>query len=405
MRRPVWLSPAVLVIFAAGATMMSVSMGSRQAQGLLMGPLSDERGWPLATFSLAVALHNLLWGAFQPFTGAAADRFGAARVAAVGAVCFAAGMALVATGGTFGTILGLGLVSGFGLAATSFAVVLGPVGRAVAPEHRTIAMGIGSALGSLGMMAMIPVAQGLIGALGPTGAVWVMAGFSLATLPMALLLAKGERMAGAAAVAAGQSMAEALREAWGHKGFRLLTAGFFVCGFQVAFIGVHLPGYLALCGMSQGAGATALFTIGIFNVAGTVLMGRAAQRWRPKFVLSALYLGRAVVTLLFVLGPKTEITLLAFAAAIGLMWLSTVPPTTGLIACVFGPRYLGMLFGVVFFSHQVGAFLGAWLGGVIYDATLSYDAMWMVTMALGIFAALVHLPIRDESLRVPAAAG
>lgn len=399
MRRPVWLNAAVLTIFAGGAALMSVSMGSRQAQGLLMNPLSAERDWPLATFSLAVAVFNLMWGAFQPFTGAAADRFGAARVAAVGAVAYAAGMALVAVGGTTLTVVGLGVVAGFGLAATSFSVVLGPVGRAVAPEHRTSAMGVGSALGSLGMMAMIPVAQGLIAGFGPTGAVWILAAVSLASLPMTLVLARGERMAAAPAATGGQSFREALAEAWAHPGYRWLTAGFFVCGFQVTFIGVHLPGYLALCGMREGAGATALLTIGAFNVAGTYLMGRASAVWRPKHVLAAIYLARAVVTFLFVMGPKTEATLLAFAAAIGLLWLSTVPPTTGLIAHIFGPRYLGMLFGVVFFSHQVGSFLGSWLGGVIYDATLSYDAMWMVTAALGIVAALAHLPIGDRSLR------
>lgn len=403
MRRPVWLSPAVLTIFVAGALLMSVSMGSRQAQGLLMNPLSAERGWPLATFSLAVAVHNLMWGAFQPFTGAAADRFGAARVAAVGAVAFGLGMALVALGGAPLTVIGLGLVSGFGLAATSFAVVLGPVGRAVGPRHRTTAMGIGSALGSLGMMAMIPVAQWLIGRFGAETTVWILAAISIASLPMALLLARGERMAATPAAIGGQSAREALAEAWAHPGYRWLTAGFFVCGFQVTFIGVHLPGYLALCGMREGAGATALLTIGGFNVVGTYLMGRASTVWRPKHVLAAIYLARAVVTFLFVVGPKTEATLLAFAAAIGLLWLSTVPPTTGLIAHVFGPRHLGMLFGVVFFSHQVGSFLGASLGGVVYDATLSYDVMWMVTAALGILAALAHLPIGDRSLRGQAA--
>lgn len=405
MRRPIWLTPAVLTIFVAGAAMMSVSMGSRQAQGLLINPLSVERDWPLATFSLAVAVHNLLWGAFQPFTGAAADRWGAARVAAVGALAFGLGMLLVASGGASLTVIGLGLVSGFGLAATSFAVVLGPVGRAVSPQYRTSAMGIGSALGSLGMMATIPVAQWLIGSLGAGTAIWVLACFSFASIPLALLLHKGETAARAAnpLPVGGQSIRQSLAEAWAHPGYRLLTAGFFVCGFQVTFIGVHLPGYLALCGMSKGAGATALMVIGLFNVIGTYLMGRISQRYRPKYVLAAIYLGRAVVTFLFVMGPKTETTLLLFAASIGLLWLSTVPPTTGLIATVFGPRYLGMLFGVVFFSHQVGSFLGSWLGGVIYDATLSYDVMWMATAALGIAAALVHLPIRDASLRTQGA--
>lgn len=403
MNRPAWLSPAVLTIFVAGCVMMSVSMGARQAQGLLIGPLSLERGWPLATFSLAVALHNLFWGAFQPFTGAAADRWGAARVAAVGALAFGIGMLLVASGGQWATIVGLGLVSGFGLAATSYSVVLGPVGRAVAPQYRTTAMGTGSALGSLGMMALIPVTQGLVGNLGASNAVWVLACFSLATIPLALLLHKGEvaaRAAAAAVVHHQQSIGEALREAWGHSGYRLLTAGFFVCGFQLAFIGVHLPGYLALCGMTKGAGATALLVIGGFNVIGTYVAGRL--KLRPKYLLSGIYLARAVVTFAFVMGPKNEATLLAYAASMGLLWLSTVPPTTGLIAGLFGPRYLGMLFGTVFFSHQIGSFLGAWLGGIVYDATLSYDVMWMSTVVAGVFATLVHLPIKDVSLRATA---
>lgn len=402
MNRPAWLSPAVLTIFVAGCVMMSISMGSRQAQGLLIGPLSADRGWPLATFSLAVALHNLFWGAFQPFTGAAADRWGAARVAAFGALAFGLGMMLVAGGGEWGTIVGLGLVSGFGLAATSFSVVLGPVGRAVAPQYRTTAMGTGSALGSLGMMALIPLTQGLIGSFGATTAIWVLAGLSLTTIPLALLLHKGEVAANAAAsiLHHQQSVGEALREALTHNGYRLLILGFFVCGFQLAFIGVHLPGYLALCGMTKGAGATALLVIGGFNVIGTYVAGRL--KWRHKYTLSGIYLARAVATILFVMGPKTEATLLTYAAIMGLLWLSTVPPTTGVIAGMFGARYIGMLFGVVFFSHQIGSFLGAWLGGIVYDATLSYDAMWMATVVAGVFATLVHLPIRDSSLRAAA---
>lgn len=402
MSRPAWLSPAIMTIFMAGCVMMSVSMGARQAQGLLIGPLSAERGWPLATFSLAVALHNLFWGAFQPFTGAAADRWGAARVAACGALAFGIGMMLTASGGEAATVIGLGLVSGFGLAATSYSVVLGPVGRAVQPQYRVTAMGTGSALGSLGMMAMIPVTQGLVATWGATNAVWVLACVSLVSIPLALLLHKGEVAARATATVIHhqQSIAEALREAWSHGGYRLLTAGFFVCGFQLAFIGVHLPGYLALCGMTKGAGATALLTIGGFNVIGTYVAGRL--KLRPKYLLSAIYLARAVVTFAFVMSPKNEATLLAYAAAMGLLWLSTVPPTTGLIAGLFGPRYIGMLFGVVFFSHQIGSFLGAWLGGIVYDATLSYDVMWMSTVVAGVFATLVHLPIKDASVRAAA---
>lgn len=398
LTRPAWLTPAVLTIFVAGAAMMSVAMGIRQAQGLLIGPLSAARAWPLATFSLAVAVHNLMWGLFQPFTGAAADRWGAARVAAGGATLFGVGMILTATGGPLQTILGLGVVSGLGLAATSFSVVLGPVGRAVSPQYRTVALGTGSALGSLGMMALIPVSQSLIASRGPDGAVWWLAGLAFLSVPLALLLHKGEGMVPAApAQTVQQSLRQALTQACDHPGYRYLTAGFFVCGFQLAFIGVHLPGYLALCGMTRGAGATALLVIGGFNVIGTYLMGRLAQRYPAKYILSAIYLGRAIAAFVFVMGPKTEVTLLIFAATMGFLWLSTVPPTTGLIATMLGTRYLGMLFGVAFFSHQIGGFLGAWLGGLIYDATLSYDIMWMATAALGVFACLVHLPIPEHA--------
>ena len=398
LSRPAWLTPAVLTIFVAGAAMMSVAMGIRQAQGLLIGPLSAARAWPLATFSLAIAVHNLMWGMFQPFTGAAADRWGAARVAAFGATLFGLGMVLTATGGPLQTILGLGVVSGLGLASTSFSVVLGPVGRAVSPQYRTVALGTGSALGSLGMMALIPVSQSLIANRGPVEAVWWLAGLAFLSVPLALLLHKGEAMVPAGpAQAVPQSVKQALRQAWDHPGYRFLTTGFFVCGFQLAFIGVHLPGYLALCGMTKGAGATALLVIGGFNVVGTYVMGQLAQRYPAKFILSSIYLGRAIAAFAFVMGPKTEVTLLVFAATMGFLWLSTVPPTTGLIATMLGTRYLGMLFGVAFFSHQIGGFLGAWLGGLIYDATLSYDIMWMATAALGVFACLVHLPIAEHA--------
>ena len=378
--------------------MMSVSMGARQAQGLLIGPLSTVREWPLATFSMAVAVHNLMWGLFQPFTGAAADRWGAAKVAAVGAFAFGLGMVMVATGGSWQTVIGLGVLSGFGLAATSFSVVLGPIGRAVSAEHRTVALGMGSAMGSLGMMLLIPVTQEMITVFGPVRAIWGLSFLSFASIPMAMLLHKGEKAVLAAPAERGQqSIKEALKQASCDNGYRFLAAGFFVCGFQLAFIGVHLPGYLALCGMNKGAGATALLVIGGFNVIGTYGMGKLSQRYPPKYVLSAIYLGRAIATFLFAVGPKNEFTLLLFAATMGLLWLSTVPPTSGLVANLFGPRYLGMLFGGVFLSHQIGSFLGAWLGGLIYDATLSYDIMWMATAALGIFASLVHLPIRDPA--------
>ncbi|MGE5547726.1 MAG: MFS transporter [Solirubrobacterales bacterium] len=400
MRRPVWMTAGVLTLVAAGAAMMSVSMGARQTWGLLIGPLSTERGWPLATFSLAVALQNLLWGAFQPFSGAAADRWGSARVAVVGALAYALGLAMVALGGPWTAVAGLGVVSGLGIACTSFAVVLGAVGRSVGPESRSSALGFASAAGSLGMVGMIPVASNLIPAYGPTTTVWVLAVLCLASVPFAAIIARAERGTAHPSVhlAVGQTLAEALADALRHTGFRLLTVGFFVCGFQIAFIGVHLPNYLALCGMPKSAGATALLVLGAFNVVGTWLAGQLGTHFRPKYVLAATYLLRAVAATAFVFGPKTDLTMMAFAAALGMMWLSTVPLTSGLIASVFGPKHMGALFGIVFFSHQVGAFVGSWLGGIVYDRTLSYDSMWITTVLLGIAASLIHLPIGDRPL-------
>jgi predicted MFS family arabinose efflux permease len=395
MVRPVWLTPSVAAIIAAGAVVMSASLGARQPQGLLLDPLSIERGWPFATFSLAVALQNLLWGVFQPFAGAAADRWGAARVAALGAVAYAIGLVMMVAGGPAMTVVGLGVVAGAGIAATTFSVVLGTVGRAVEPRYRSSALGLASAAGSFGMMLAIPLCAWLIRAYGPDATLLVLAALCLGSIPFAWLLGRAEAAAGPPPP--GPSLREALKEAVGHSGYRLLILGFFVCGFQIAYIAVHLPNYLQLCGMGTGAGATALLTIGLFNVLGSWLAGQLGGRFRSKYVLSAIYLLRVVAVVAFVWSPKSETALIAFTAAMGLLWLSTVPLTSGLVALLFGPKHMGSLFGIVFLSHQIGAFVGSWAGGEIYDATLSYEPMWIATAALGLLAAVLHLPIADRT--------
>lgn len=400
MFRPRWLTPALVLLILAGAVVMSAALGARQTFGLLVGPLSAERMWPVATFSLAVAMQNLLWGVFQPFTGAAADRWGAGWVAVGGAVVYALGLWLAAVGGPFGTVAGLGVLSGLGLAAMSFSVVLGAVGRAVAPEHRSSALGAASSMGSLGMVLTIPLASSLVASHGSKATLMVLAVLCLLTIPFAGLLARQEKRP--AGQGGGQNLREALRDATRHRGYRLLVVGFFVCGFQIAFIGVHLPNYLQLCGMTAGAGATALFTIGLFNVLGSWLAGHLGGRFRSKYLLSAIYLGRVVAVIAFVWSPKSEATLLAFAAAMGLMWLSTVPLTSTLVAFLFGPKHMGSLFGIVFLSHQVGAFVGSWVGGAVYDATLSYEPMWITTAILGLVATVLHLPINDRPTLIEA---
>lgn len=394
MVRPVWLTPSVAVLILSGAIVMSASLGARQPQGLMLEPLSIERGWPFATFSLAVALQNLLWGVFQPFAGAAADRWGAARIATFGALAYAAGLGMMVAGGPAMTVVGLGIVAGAGIAATTFSVVLGTVGRAVEPRHRSSALGLASAAGSLGMMLAIPLCAWLIQAYGPDRTLLVLAAICLASIPFAWLLGRAEAAGGPSPP--GPSLREALREALAHSGYRLLVIGFFVCGFQIAFIAVHLPNYLQLCGMGAKAGATALLTIGLFNVLGSWLAGQLGGRFRSKYILSAIYLLRVVAVVAFVWSPKSEIALIAFTAAMGLLWLSTVPLTSGLVALLFGPKHMGSLFGIVFLSHQVGAFVGSWAGGAVYDATLSYEPMWIATALLGLLAAALHLPIEDR---------
>ncbi len=388
---------STLAIVAA-ALLISASMGTRQTFGLFIDPLSAERGIPLAVIAFAMALHNLVWGFAQPFAGALADRYGAMPVAIAGSVAFAGGLALaaVASSGLL-LVLGLGLLVGLGVSCTTFGVVLTAVGRLAAPEKRSMAMGLASAGGSLGHVVLVPLAQAVTDLHGYSVALIVLALVAVAVAPFGLLLDGRGGEAAADEVLQAPPLSEMLAQAIHHPGYRLLTVGFFTCGFQLAFIATYLPGYLILCQMPVGLGATALALIGLFNMVGTWACGWLGGRVRQQYVLAWLYLVRAVTIGAFVALPKSGPLVLGFAAIMGLTWLGTVPLTSGWIAKVFGTHHLGTLFGICFFSHQIGSFLGAWSGGVVFDLTGSYTLVWVLTAAAGLLAAAVNVPIKDTS--------
>ncbi|CAO4185291.1 MFS transporter [Methylorubrum populi] len=380
---------------AAAGLVLSGAMGIRQTFGLFLGPFSLETCIPVATTALAIALHNLVWGFAQPFAGAAADRYGAAPVIVFGALVYAGGLALTALVPTASALMvGMGLMVGIGISCTSFGVVLPAVGRASAPERRSAALGLASAGGSLGQVLLVPFAQSISSLAGMSVALLALAGIILTVAPLGLWLDRASRSSTIADRTASGALSDAIEQAWRNPGYRLLTLGFFTCGFQLAFIATHLPGYLSLCHMPVGLSATALALIGLFNMVGSC--GWLGGRFRPQHVLGWLYVVRGTAIGLFVAAPKSEAVVVAFAAIMGLTWLGTVPLTSGLVARVFGVRHLGTLFGIVFLSHQVGSFLGAWLGGVILDVAGSYDPVWLATALAGFVAALLHFPIDDR---------
>jgi predicted MFS family arabinose efflux permease len=397
-----FLKNRTTLVVLSGALILSAAMGTRQTFGLFIGPFSFDRGVPVTFVALAIALHNLVWGVAQPFAGAAADRYGPAPVVAFGAAAFAAGLALaaVAPSGLM-LVLGMGLLVGIGISCTTFGVVLPAIGRVASPQARSMAMGLASAGGSLGQVLLIPLAQTLTQASGISAALLVLALLMLAAAPLGMLL--GRREAGATALARlpAASLSEVLAQASRHRSYRLLTIGFFACGFQLAFIATLLPGYLALCHMPIGLGATALALIGLFNMVGSWGCGWLGGRFRQQHLLGWLYLARSVNIALFCLLPKTDTSVVVFAAVMGLTWLGSVPLTSGLVAKLFGTRHLGTLFGICFLSHQVGSFLGAWLGGFVFDLTGSYAWVWGATMAAGLLAALLHFAIGDTTARTP----
>lgn len=393
----------VPLVLLCGGLILSISLGVRQSFGLFLTPITTDLSIGRETFAFAMAIQNIIWGLAQPAAGAIADRFGTTRVLLVGTILYMAGLVLMSGAtGPLDLHLGSGLFIGVAMSATCFAVILGAVGRLVSEEKRSMALGIASAGGSFGQFIMAPIGQAFINEMGWSQALFAMAILAALMAPLSVILSGNASKTNQQADPHGllkQSLAEAIREAFAHKGFMLLTLGFFVCGFQVVFIAVHLPAYIQDLGLSPSLGATALALIGFFNILGSLGCGALGGRYRKKYVLSILYVLRSVVIALFLLLPKTEWSVMIFSSAIGLLWLGTVPLTSGLVAQIFGVRYMSTLFGFVFFSHQVGSFLGVWIGGWAYDTTGSYDTVWIATIILGLVAALTHLPISDRSVR------
>jgi len=387
-----WRTPVLVLV--CGAIILTLGLGIRASFGLFLQPMSTDLGWGRSHFSFAMALSNLIWGLAQPFFGAWADKQGAGRVVVVSGLLYAGGLALMPFSTTPLMLdASAGLMVGLGLSGVSFGVILGVVGRAFPPERRSLALGIASSGGSFGQFLMLPFGQLLISTLGWQTALLVLAGTIMATVPLAAAMMEGRRPV---ATGAQQSLNQALREAGGHSGFWYLTAGFFVCGFQVAFISVHLPAYLVDVRMTPAVGATALALIGLFNIAGSFVAGYLGGRFSKKYLLSGIYILRAVIIALFLLLPVTPLTVYLFAAGIGFLWLGTVPLTNGLVAQIFGVRFVSMLFGIVFPSHQIGSFAGVWLGGSLFDATGSYNLVWIGSIALGVIAAILNLPIDER---------
>jgi MFS family permease len=383
----------VPLILACGSAIALISLGERSAFGLFQNDMVAARAWGRETFALAFAIQNLVWGIGQPLAGALADRYGTAKVLVGGAILYAAGLAgTVVVETSLGMHLLFGVVLGLGMSASSFTIVIAAFGRTISERHRSLAFGIGTAAGSLGMFVFGPLAAILIGTQGWSSTIFVFAGLALLIVIFAIPLAG---RSAAEPSGPSQSLGAALREALAYRSYVLLVFGFFVCGFHVAFIIAHMPAYMEDLGLSTQLAGTAIALIGLFNIVGSLAAGAVGQRFSKAYSLSVLYALRSVAIAVFVLTPISGTSVIAFSCVMGLLWLSTVPLTSGLVAAMFGPRYMATLFGVVFFSHQVGSFLGVWLGGVIFEATGSYDMLWWIGIALGIFAALVHLPIRD----------
>jgi MFS family permease len=385
-------------VLACGALIVTLSMGIRHGFGLWLQPITQAQGWTRETFALAIAIQNLAWGFFGIFAGMLADRFGAFRVLLGGAVLYALGLVGMALStSVLGFALTTGILIGAAQAGTTYAVIYGVIGRQLDPARRSWAMGVAAAAGSFGQFLMVPVEGFLIMSLGWQQALLVLAAAALVIMPLALGLREAA-FAGGAAPVRDQTIGQALREAFGYRSFQLLMAGYFVCGFQVVFIGVHMPSYLKDQGLSPQVASYALALIGLFNVFGTYIAGSLGQKLARRKILAFIYFARALVITLFLWAPLSPMSVYIFASVMGLLWLSTVPPTNATVAQIFGVAHLSMLGGFVFFSHQVGSFMGVWLGGLLYDRTGSYDIVWWMSIALGVFAGLVNLPVRESPI-------
>jgi MFS family permease len=380
---------------ACGALILTLAMGVRHTGGLFLQPMTLDQGWSRELFSFSIALQNLLWGLFQPFAGAFADRHGAGRTLVGGALLYIVGLVVMAHADTaLGLNVGAGLLIGMGLSGTTFSVVLGVIGRMAAPEKRSMALGLASAGGSFGQFAVLPVGQGLISMVGWQDALlWLALGIALIIPLAAAVTGTSDRSAGVQ-----QSMRQALGEAMRTPSFHYLFWSFFVCGFQTAFIMLHLPAFVVDSGMSANIGMTAVALIGLFNIFGSFLSGWLGGCYSKKWLLAWIYALRIVAILALLLFPLSQLTLYVFAAVMGLLWLGTVPLTSGLVGHIFGLRYMGMLYGIVFLGHQIGGFLGAWLGGRIFDLSGSYLMAWWLSIALSVMAAALSLPVREAPL-------
>ena len=395
-----WRTPAVVLV--AGCLIAMIGFGVRSTLGLFLEPMTLERGWSRESFGFALALQNLFWGIGLPIAGALADKFGSSRVIMFGATAYALGlygMTLVETPGGFNLFAGLLCV--LGIAFSAFTLAMAAMVRVVGPSKRSLVLGLGTAAGSFGQVVFSPISQGFIQSTGWSNTLGILALSTLFLLPLAFVLPMVTNKSASdiqSVETAEQSLKGAVREAMGHRGFVLLTTGFFVCGFHVAFITVHFPAYVRDLGLDPKYGAYSLALIGLFNIIGSFGSGVVGQHFSMKISLSGIYFARACVILALLFAPKTPMVILIFASVMGILWLSTVPLTTGIIAQVFGVRYMATLFGIVFLSHQIGSFLGVWLGGALYDSTGSYNGMWWAGVALGVLAAVIHLPINEKPL-------
>ncbi len=399
-------TPMPWLIIASGSLIAMMTFGPRSAMGFFQLPMLSDTGWDRSTFGLAMAIQNLAWGLGQPFFGALADKYGTGRVLTLSGLLYAAGLTVMAHASSPVWLhIGGGLLVGLAVAAGSFGIVLSAFARNVTPEQRSFAFGIGTAAGSAGMFLFAPLSQALISNFGWSDSlVWL--GALMLIVPLLAYPLRGNANSGTQSKAqARQTVAEALREALGHRSYLLLTSGFFVCGFQVAFITAHFPAYLGDIGIDARYAVIAMALIGFFNVIGSLASGFISQRYSKPYFLAFIYVARSVAVTAFLLLPQTPLSVIVFAIVMGLLWLSTVPPTNALVAIMFGTRHLGLLGGLVFLSHQIGSFLGVWMGGYLYDRMGSYDTVWWFGVALGVFAAIVHWPIAERPVdrAVPAA--
>lgn len=397
-----WRTPLVIVV--CGSLIGMLTFGPRSTFGFFMQPMSREFGWGRDVFALAFAVQNLLWGIGQPISGAIADRFGTLRVISVGALMYAAGLIVMRYASTPASLeLGAGLLIGFGLSGCSFNLVLSAFGKLVPPEWRGIALGAGTAAGSFGQFLFAPFGVALIDNFGWQTALMVFAAIMLLVVPLSLALATPAGVADAGPVVPQQSFRQALTEAFGHRSYVLLVLGFFTCGFQLAFVTAHLPAYLVDRGLPVQTGGWVIAVIGLFNIAGSLSVGWLSNRVPKRYILSAIYCIRALSIVAFVSFPITTASALVFGVVTGLTWLSTVPPTSSLVALMFGTRWLATLYGFAFFSHQIGGFLGIWLGGVVFDQFGSYAPIWWLSVLFGVLSALINLPIVEAPVARPVA--